>query len=494
MGRPASVRRPFARRLFATLLGATLAASLLPGVPAPSVGAADVAPAPESAENMTHVANLGYEHRYGQTENFGTDLELASMTVRRNGAKRKLDVAFAGTYRNGLQIIDVTRPARPKVLSVYDCAIAQGDVQVFRRGKRTLVAYTADDISSQTDPSSRCFRDAGISTKEYGTFIVDVTNPRRPKSVTFIPLERGSHNQTVHPSGNYLYNSNSDVVPGAPPSIEVIDIRRLQQARRVTDLPLGTGLDSHDITFNRNGTRAFSAAISHTLVIDTTDPAEPEIIGRIVDPSINIHHQSDPVTVDDPVLGKRRFLVVTDELAGAAGNGACPGGGLHVYDITGDLERAPVKVGFFDIPDVSVTDPSGSLRCTSHVLKMHPKKGVMTIAWYARGVRVIDISGLVGVSAGLPGAGMQEIGHIWFADSDTWAAKALRVKRNGSMVLFANDISRGFDVFRFTASPEGTSSMSTGASRWMSPAEARSALGVADRTGDLVVSCLLNVT
>ena len=471
---------------------------------------AAVATEPASAVNISHVANLDYERRYGQDLPFGTDIELAEMTIteaaptagRGKGKRplpavsRTIDVAFAGTYRNGLQIIDVTDPTAPSLLAVYDCALAQGDVQVFtREDGRTYVAYTADDISSETFPESGCYQDAGIAEKAYGTFIVDVTDPRDPTTVSFVPFERGSHNQTVHPSGRYLYNSNADLGALAVPAIEVVDITDLRNPVPVTELPLGTGLDSHDITFNEDGTRAYSAALTHTLIIDTTDPASPEIIGRILDPTINIHHQSDPVTIVDPLLGERTFLVVTDELAGAAGNLVCPGGGLHVYDITGELERLPVKVGFFDIPDISATTGS-SITCTSHVLRMHPDQGIMTIAWYARGVRVIDISGLAGVSVGLPGPGMKEIGHLWFDDSDTWSAKALRIEDDGSFYLFGNDISRGLDVLRFTAAPAGTASMSTGLSRWLGPDELGSVLGDAAGTiptsGDAVtVSCLL---
>jgi hypothetical protein len=102
-----------------------------------------------------------------------------------------------------------------------------------------------------------------------------------------------------------------------------------------------------------------------------------------VDPSINIAHQSDPVTVDDPILGERTFLVITDELAGAAGNAACPGGGLHVYDITGSLETNPVKVGVWNMPEVRPA--VDNLSCTAHVLRLYPEQGLMTIAWYDAG-------------------------------------------------------------------------------------------------------------
>ena len=45
-------------------------------------------------------------------------------------------------------------------------------------------------------------------------------------------------------------------------------------------VPLSLGSESHDITFNADGTRAYSAALSQTLVLDTTDPANPEQVHR----------------------------------------------------------------------------------------------------------------------------------------------------------------------------------------------------------------------
>ncbi len=485
------------RKLLATIAALAAASVILPAVPLARGAEPRVATAPASAANVTHVANLDYQRRYGNDLPFGTDIELATLQVTERGASRSVDVAFAGTYRNGLQIIDVTNPRKPNLLAVYDCGLAQGDVQVFRRGAgRTYIAYTADDYASDTFPDSRCYRDNRLTEVAYGTFLIDVTNPRNPRSVSFVPFETGSHNQSVHPSGHYLYNSNADLPPAGLPSIEVVDIRDLHRPKRVTELPLTTGLDSHDITFSADGRRAYSAALTHTLILDTTNPAAPSIIGRILDPTVNIHHQADPVTIDDPILGRRTFLVVTDELLGAAGNLVCPGGGLHVYDITGDLERLPLKVGFFDIPDLSLTTGS-SVTCTSHVLRMYPEHGLMTIGWYARGVRVIDISSLAGISVGLPGPGMREVGHLWFEDSNTWSAKALRIEPDGSFYMFGNDMNRGLDVYRFSASPGGIATMATGSSRWTPPDAVASLTGAATdlltpRSGlPFVVSCLL---
>jgi hypothetical protein len=469
---------------------------------APALVSMPLASADESvsSDNMSHVKTLEYAQPYGDIGPMGTDLEFATIPVaarqvsanaskagqlRAKGKPSTEDrtFAFAGTYRNGLQIVDVTDPEAAEIVAVYDCAIAQGDVQVFNQGERWLVAYTADVISNHLRTESTCFQDAGPEAQQarWGTFLVDVTDPYEPQTVSFLPIERGSHNMTAHPSGDYLYNSNSQLITSTDPQIEIFDIATPEQPERILDLevpfvPASLGSESHDITFNADGTRAYSAALSQTLVIDTTDPTDPEIIGQIVDPTINVHHQSDPYTTTDEDGNERTFLIIEDEFVGAVPTGQCPNGGVHVYDITGDLERNPQKVGYWNIDDVrpafgsGVTgiDPLGG--CTAHVFRIYPEQNIMTIAYYNGGVRVVDLAGLAGISVGenqLVGDGMREIGHFQFADADTWAAKTPGFEEDGSFYLFGNDMNRGMDVYRFDAG--ATPSEHEG--RWMDPAQ-----------------------
>ncbi|HEX2025538.1 MAG TPA: hypothetical protein VHH92_03990, partial [Actinomycetota bacterium] len=480
---------------------------------------------PTHSPNVTHVLNHPHRARAvdGPLSGGGTDIEFATLSVAVRDASdtpicfdkrgrpvtsgkpcsyryEQREFAVAGSYDNGLQIVDITRPTAPVTVGVYDCVIRQGDVQVFTRNGRTYVTYTHDDPYT-ANTSSACYQEAralglfGDGVNPAGTFVADITDPYDPTTVSFISERRGSHNQTVAPGGRYLYNSNSDIGRVAPAGIEVFDISDFSNPRKVYTLPLISGLDSHDITFNEDGTRAYSAAITHTLVLDTTNLAQPSIIGRIVDPAINIHHQSDPVTLTDPTTGlPSTFLVVTDELAGAAGNAVCPGGGLHVYDITGHLERAPVKVGAWFMPDVRFTG-TGNLTCTSHVLRMYPEEKVMTIAWYNAGVRVVDISGLVGLSAGVDetagnvGVGMRELGYAYFPNSDTWSVKTNRIEPDGSFYLYGNDLNRGLDIYRFDA---GAAATADGGS-WLTPDQALAraqALGVTSTSGETGPWCL----
>lgn len=475
------------------LAALVLGAAALPTVPAAKADSV----VGIGSSNLTHVQNLKYpvrDHKPEYLEGIketgldiskaqgGTDLELTTLTV--DGVAR--DFAVGGSYRNGLQLVDVTNPEAPVLAQAYDCYIGQGDVQVFHRDGRTYALYASEDNSTYTNRNSQCFLDVDFAggREGYGTFIIDITNPYvtdgpdRVRAVGFAKWRWGSHNTTISPDGNFIYNSNQDLIPTY--QIEVFDISgaNIFNPQVVAKLPLLTGAGPHDITFNAEGTRAYAAALTHTVVIDTTTLASPKVIGSVIDPAISIHHQADPITINDPILGTRTFLVISDELAGVVqGSGVCPGGGLHIYDVTGELELAPLKVGAFFIPQVA---PPGQLthrRCSAHVFRAYEDangRDLMTIAWYGAGIRVLDISGLVGVSLGLQnglgnvGPGIKQIGWRYFPNdqgfpgsfgSETWAVKIHHFEADGSAYLFASDLVRGFDVYKFDANaPESSES------------------------------------
>ena len=131
--------------------------------------------------NMRHVLNLPYEARNGTIPNYGTDIEFARLAGKQ--------YALAGSYRNGMQIVDISRPERANIAAVYDCGVTQGDIQVFRRADlpgRTFATYTSDTYG---DGTSTCYRDAAAlgfdvlksnGTGKNGTFILEVTDPLNP--------------------------------------------------------------------------------------------------------------------------------------------------------------------------------------------------------------------------------------------------------------------------------------------------------------------------
>jgi hypothetical protein len=468
---------------------ATIALGIAAAAPA---GAPAAEPPGEHSPNMTFVQNLPYEARNGTIPNYGTDIEFARLAGRQ--------YALAGSYRNGLHIVDITDPQNAMLASVYDCGVTQGDVQVIRQADepgRTFVSYTSDTYG---DGKSTCYKEAAAlgfdvlkpnGSGKNGTFIVEITDPLHPKTISFMEIPQGSHNQSIHPSGNYLYNSNSDLMTSFQPAIEIHDISDPNNPRKVGELSIptrpGLGTESHDISFNSAGDRAYSAALSQGVIIDTSDPANPKVLTSFVDPAINVWHQMELFR-----SGGREFLIAEDEFAGAVGTSQCPNGGVHVYDVTGANENNPVKIGYWNIDDVRPTDEA-EMRCTAHVFRIHPRQKLMTFAWYNGGVRVVDISGLEGIAVGdrnLTGQkGMKEIGFYKVDGGESWSAKTPAIDRRGNFTLYSNDIKRGLDVFRF----EGARGQSQRQGRWMTPAEAATALagrGSVPLNGDYTLLCL----
>ena len=97
----------------------------------------------EHSANMRHVKNLPYAAANGGTPNYGTDIEFATLAGKR--------YALAGSYKNGLQIVDISEPSDARIVSTYDCGVTQGDVQVFHKadeprswmGAKQAAAYFA---------------------------------------------------------------------------------------------------------------------------------------------------------------------------------------------------------------------------------------------------------------------------------------------------------------------------------------------------------------
>jgi hypothetical protein len=349
---------------------------------------------------------------------------------------------------------------------------------------RTYITYTTED-TRPVAAGHACADDlGGEPVNRIGTFIIDVTDPFAPRSVAFIDVPEGSHNGSVHPSGNYFYNSNSslyvDTAQDGGPGIEYYDISDLSNVQRLGRLslpvvPASLGTESHDITFNEDGTRAYSAALSQGVIIDTSDPANPTILSNWVDPTINVWHQADPITVGEGE-DARTLLVVEDEVAGAVGTGQCPNGGVHVFDVTGD-PPAPVKLGYWNIDEARVMAADGSPpagTCTAHVFRLHPDEGIMTIAYYNGGVRVVDLAGLAGIGLGetalldnplVDGEPMTQLAYHRFPDSNSWSVKTPEIAEDGSFYLFSNDRTRGLDVYHYDGTVDAEAATQ---GRWMS--------------------------
>jgi hypothetical protein len=116
----------------------------------------------------------------------------------------------------------------------------------------------------------------------------------------------------------------------------------------------------------------------------------------------------------------------------AEGTGVCPGEGIASYDIT--AEETPVGPLGYYVPDV--VGPTDERPCTSHFGRFAPGTRVMSIGWYIAGTRIVDWSD--------PSNPIEVAGAV-LEDTNTWAAKFHK-----GPYVYAGDIGRGFDVFRWT--------------------------------------------
>ena len=63
---------------------------------------------------------------------------------------------------------------------------------------------------------------------------------------------------------------------------------------------------------------------------------------------------------------------------------------------------------------------------------------------------------------------MKEVGYYRIQNMDAWSAKTPEIAPDGSFHLFANDIARGLDVYKY----KGTGATSTKTGTWMGAKQA----------------------
>ena len=91
------------------------------------------------------------------------------------------------------------RPEHARIAAVYDCGVTQGDVAGLHAAtsRHARSTYTSDTFG---DGTSTCYREAAAlgfevlkadGTGRNGTFIVDVTDPLAPKTVSFVRRRAG---------------------------------------------------------------------------------------------------------------------------------------------------------------------------------------------------------------------------------------------------------------------------------------------------------------
>ena len=409
--------RKLGRTFFAAAAVAGLIAAAVGG---PASARQQSNPLKGEGRNMKIVANVAYPG--------GTDMEFA--TIKGN------DYAFAaaapgvgGAKTGGLHVINVNNPAKPKEVAFLNCAVYQADIQISFDKK---YVYMAADSAGGPE--------ACLGVGKVGFLIIDIKNPLKPKAVGFAETKAGSHNVTAHPSKPYVYNSNSELVPGGNSEIQIWNVKNAAKPELVgsfRSLPHAP----HDISFNSDGTRIVTAQISQFAIYNTEDVEAPTLVFTAQCPGCSITH-------DAKFLPDDSGLIIGDE-GGGGGAYPCPGGALYFYKFA--APDVPALTGVYEPEEFVLardgqTAPGG---CTSHVFDISDDGSKVSISWYTAGTRLLDVSAMQGAALGensVPG-GVNEIGYFMPDGGNSWSSKFFK----GEKYVFSNDINRGFDVFQVTA-------------------------------------------
>src|SRR5690606_30563316 len=104
------------------------------------------------------------------------------------------DLAFGGNYAymgnfNGFNIIDISDPANPTIVTSVVCPGGQGDVSVYGN----LLFMSVEESRARVD----CGTDPSVGTRFQGVRVFDISDIANPVQVAAVQTCRGSHTHTL---------------------------------------------------------------------------------------------------------------------------------------------------------------------------------------------------------------------------------------------------------------------------------------------------------
>jgi hypothetical protein len=395
-------------------------------------------------KNLKLLANLPKTGALAGEANFNSDLAF------------KGDLAFQGNY-NGFQVTDISDPENPQIVSQVLCPGSQNDISVWED-----LLFLSTDSSRSDDSCASTALPATEKAAWEGIKVFDIADPRNPRYVASVETKCGSHTHTLVPDGDraLLYVSSYG------PNATFPDCRPPHDLISIVEVPLDTPEDAsllrEDVLFPDGGydgsngyTRATSgchditvypaldiaagACMGEGVIMDISDPADPEVLSSIFDPNFAFWHSATISHDGSKVL-------FTDERGGGSGAECNPTvgptkGADAIYDIT-DREN-PRFLSYWKMPRTQ----ANSENCVAHNGNLLPTadRDVMVQAWYQGGVSVIDWT---------DGSNVKEL--AWF-DRGPYADRVPPGPLAGSWSsywyngkIYSNEIQRGFDVLILT--------------------------------------------
>jgi hypothetical protein len=310
------------------------------------------------------------------------------------------DLIVAGSYSGTAFFKILKRAPYVKQIGFHNCPGGQGDVSVYKD-----LAFVSLD-SPQQENVGCVERSADQSVGKEGVRILDISNPRKPRQIDFVETDCGSHTHVIFPTKKAVFiyvqsyplsvpSATCSAVSHRKVSIVKVPLSAPTKAKVVSTLDVSPEIGCHDVTIFPSKKYAAAACIGESQIWDLSNPGKPEIVSRIFNPSIQIHHGTG-VTWDENVLA------IADEFAGSitgecAGSSSSPIGALWFYDISDPT--TPLPLGYYNVPRRSTpetVDEVGYMKCTSHnfnILPMKDKKRyVASVGYRSAGLSVVDFS------------------------------------------------------------------------------------------------------
>ncbi|XNL82547.1 hypothetical protein K8Z49_17795 [Actinomadura madurae] len=438
-------RRTRRRSLLGTLSGLVLVISAA-FVPAASAGPAgdEISKTP----NMHHLANIPKQGPLAAPAAYGSDWAF------------KGRYAFGGNYE-GFTVYDISRPQKPRVVTVVHCPGSQNDVSIAGN-----LLFLSTDSSRSDDSCQSVAKPATDKTAWEGIKIFDISDVRNPRYVKAVETKCGSHTNTLVPGKRtaYIYVSSynpSDTYPDCRPPHDLISIVKVPlrnpTAASVAAEPVlfpdggnpGDPPDTpwpgqtratsgcHDLTAYPDKDLMAGACMGDGVLFDISDPLKPRTITSVRDDENFAFWHSATFN------NRANKIVFTDELGGGSAATCNPTigqekGANAIYDIVGKGKHRKLKFrSYYKIPRHNTDNEN----CVAHNGSLIPVKGkdIMVQSWYQGGISVMDFTD------------SRNPKEIAWLDRGPWADNLQYLAGTWSTYyyngyIYSNEIQRGLDV------------------------------------------------
>ncbi|HEV2800692.1 MAG TPA: hypothetical protein VGW12_09355 [Pyrinomonadaceae bacterium] len=408
------------------------------------------------------------------------------------------DLAFQGNHLflgnfYGVNIFDISDPAKARLLTSMVCPGGQGDVSVHKN----LLFMSVEMPNGRLDCSPQGFPPdpppaagqqnapslpAAQKERFRGVRIFDITDIRNPKQVAAVQTCRGSHTHTLVVSPNdknnvYIYVSGTSFVrqseelagcsgepPGKDPNTALfrIDVIKVPlaapQNAQVVSTPRifgdpktgvlnalnsggshdnkGKPVDTnqcHDITVYSALGLAAGACSGNGILLDIKDPVNPKRVEAVNDPNYSYWHSAS-------FSNDGKKVVFTDEWGGGL-SARCRANDPNIWGANAIFRLTGNKLNFQSYYKLPAAQ-GDSENCVAHNGSLVPVPGrdIKVQAWYQGGISIMDFTDaarpveIAYFDRGPIDPKMLIMGGSWSA---YWY--------NGH--IYSSEIARGLDVF-----------------------------------------------